>query len=161
MCIDFDWLYLVYFCVINWNVWTNFLSLHDDVIKWKHLTFSALLAICVGNSLVTVEFPAQRPVSFDVFFDLRLNKWLSKQSWGWWFEIPLCPLWHHCNELWLNRCCKISYILIFSSLIFFQYISVVEIFLNLSEIRIKYWQNLLETKIKNCQTDFQILFRNV
>ena len=33
------------------------------------------------------EFPA-RPVtrSFDVFFDLRLNKRLSKQLWGWWFE---------------------------------------------------------------------------
>ena len=48
-------------------------------------TFSALLAICAGNSLVTGEFPAQRPVtqSFVVFFDLRINKWLSKQSWGW------------------------------------------------------------------------------
>ena len=35
-----------------------------------------------GNSPVTGEFPAQRPVmqSFDVFFDLGLNKWLSKQS---------------------------------------------------------------------------------
>ena len=34
------------------------------------------------------EFPTQRPVtrSFDVFFDLRLNKRLSKQPWGWWFE---------------------------------------------------------------------------
>ena len=43
--------------------------------------FSALLAICVGNSPVTGEFPAQRPVtrSIDVFFDLRLNKRLSKQ----------------------------------------------------------------------------------
>ena len=32
-------------------------------------TFSALLAICAGNSPVTSEFPAQRPVtqSFDVF----------------------------------------------------------------------------------------------
>ena len=51
-------------------------------------TFSTLLAIWVGNSPVPGEFPAQRPVtqSFDVFFDLRLNKWLSKQSWGWWFE---------------------------------------------------------------------------
>ena len=31
------------------------------------------------------EFPAQRPVtwSFDVFFDLRLNKRLSKRSLGW------------------------------------------------------------------------------
>ena len=38
-------------------------------------TFSALLAICVGNSPVTVEFPTQRPVarSFDVFFDLGLE----------------------------------------------------------------------------------------
>ena len=39
-------------------------------------TFSALLAICAGNSPVPGEFPAQRPVtrSFDVLFDLRLNK---------------------------------------------------------------------------------------
>ena len=45
-------------------------------------TFSALLAFCAGNSSATGEFPAQRPVtrSFDVFFDLRLNKRLSKQS---------------------------------------------------------------------------------
>ena len=52
--------------------------------------FSALLAICAGNSPVTGEFSSQRPVtrSFDVYFDLRLNKRLSKQSWGWWFETP-------------------------------------------------------------------------
>ena len=57
---------------------------------WRHQmeTFSALLALCVGNSPVTGEIPSQRPVarSFDVFFDLRLNKWLNKQSRGWWFE---------------------------------------------------------------------------
>ena len=43
-------------------------------------TFSALLAICAGNSPVTGEFPVQRPVtrSFGVVFDLRLNKRLSK-----------------------------------------------------------------------------------
>ena len=42
--------------------------------------------------------PTQRPVtwSFDVFFDLRLNKRLSKQSLGWLFETPL---WRHCNGL--------------------------------------------------------------
>ena len=41
----------------------------------------------------------QRPVtrSFDVF-DLRLNKPLSKQSWGWWFETPSRPLWRYCSE---------------------------------------------------------------
>ena len=45
------------------------------------------------------EFPAQRPVtrSFDVFFDLRLNKRLSKQPWGWWFESPPWSLRRHCN----------------------------------------------------------------
>ena len=64
-------------------------------------TFSALLAICAGNSPAPGEFPAQRPVtrSFEVFFDLHLNKRLSKQSWGWWFETLSCPLWRHCNDL--------------------------------------------------------------
>ena len=38
-------------------------------------TFSVLLALCVGNSPVSGEFLAQRPVtqSFDVFFDLYLK----------------------------------------------------------------------------------------
>ena len=59
---------------------------------------TALLALCAGNSPVTGEFPSQRPVtrSFDVFFDLRLSKRLSKQLWGWWFETPSCSLWRHC-----------------------------------------------------------------
>ena len=64
--------------------------------SWRHQmeTFSALLAICAGNSPVSGEFPAQRPVtrSFDIFFELRLNKRLS-----WWFETPSCPLWRQCN----------------------------------------------------------------
>ena len=63
-------------------------------------TFAALLAICAGNSPVPGEFPTQRPVtrSFDVYFDLRPNKWLSKQSWGWWFETLSCSLWRHRND---------------------------------------------------------------
>ena len=42
-------------------------------------TFSALLALCAGNTPVTDEFPPQRPMtrSFDLFFDLSLNKLLS------------------------------------------------------------------------------------
>ena len=60
---------------------------------------SALLALCAENSPVTGEFPAQRRVtlSFDVFFDLHLNKRLSKKTWGWWFETPSRSLWHHYN----------------------------------------------------------------
>ena len=74
-------------------------------------TFSALLVICAGNSPVTGEFPSQRPVmrSFDVFFDLRLNKRLSKQSLDWWFETPSCSLWRHSNNFfWVQRLNKVS-----------------------------------------------------
>ena len=70
---------------------------------WRHQmeTFSALLAFCAGNSPVHGEFPTQRPVtrSFDIFFDLRLNKRLSKQSWGWWSETPSSSLWRHRNAI--------------------------------------------------------------
>ena len=45
---------------------------------WRHQmeTFSALLVLCVGTSPGSGDFPSQRPVtqSFDVFFDLRMNK---------------------------------------------------------------------------------------
>ena len=51
---------------------------------WHHQSeiFSVLLALCEGNPLVTGGFPSQRPMtwSFIVFFDLHLNKWLSKQQ---------------------------------------------------------------------------------
>ena len=79
---------------------------------WRHQmeTFSALLALCAGNSTVPGEFPTQRPVtrSFDVNFDLRLNKLLCKQSWGWWFETLLCPLWRHSNGDEPNRYIKVA-----------------------------------------------------
>ena len=62
---------------------------------WRHQmeAFSALP--------VTGEFPSQRPVTrcFDVFFDLCLNKRLSKQSWVWWFETLSHPLWRNCNAV--------------------------------------------------------------
>ena len=45
-------------------------------------SFSTLLAICAGNSPVTGELPAQRPVtgSFDIFYNLLLNKRLGKNG---------------------------------------------------------------------------------
>ena len=54
-----------------------------------------------GEFTITSDFPAQRPVtqSFDIFFDLRLNKWLNKQWWGCWFEMPWHLFWHHCHDL--------------------------------------------------------------
>ena len=108
----------------NWTLWlsrmienSNFdtaMTLHiesrgrgyvcweSSVTWWCHQmeTFSELLAIFEGNSLVIGKFPTQRPVmrSFGVFFDLCLNKVLSKQSWGWWFHMPSHSLRRHCNE---------------------------------------------------------------
>ena len=77
--------------------WIAFFIIHDDVIKWKH--FTRYWAFCADNSPVPGEFSAQRPVtrSFDVFFDLHLNKQLSKQSRGWWFETSSGSLWRQCN----------------------------------------------------------------
>ena len=82
---------------IHWWI----LQRNVEVSWWRHQmeTFSALLAICAGISPVAGEFPAQRPVTrgFDVFFGLRLNERLNKQSLGWWFETPSLSLWRHCN----------------------------------------------------------------
>ena len=67
-------------------------------------TFSALLAICAGNSPVPGEFPTQRPVkrSFGVFFDMRLNKRFSKQWLCGWGDTLSRPLWRHRNAI--RRC---------------------------------------------------------
>ena len=87
---------------ICWGQLSGYIAQPEAITWWRHQmeTFSALLALCAGNSRVTGEFPTQRPVTqiFDVFFDPRLNKRLSKQSWGWWFETSSCPLWRHLNE---------------------------------------------------------------
>ena len=75
---------------ITWNAW------------WRHQmeTFFALLDVCETNSPVTAEFTSQMPVTriFDVFFDLPLNKRLSKPTKRRWFEPPPRPLWRRCNE---------------------------------------------------------------
>ena len=78
---------------------------------WRHQmeTFSALLAFCTGNSPVTDLLRSQRPVtrSVDVFFDLCLNKRLSKESRRRWLETPWCSLWRHCNEWRIDACRQI------------------------------------------------------
>ena len=71
---------------------SHWLGVSIESASWRHQmeTFSALLSLCAGNSPATGEFPSQRPVtrSFDIFFGLRLNKRLSKKSWGWWSQTP-------------------------------------------------------------------------
>ena len=74
--------------------------------KWKHFPRNWTFVRGIHRSPVPGEFPAQRPVtrSFDVFFDLRLNKRLSKQSWGLWFESLSCPLWRHHKKYKMGVC---------------------------------------------------------
>ena len=71
-----------------------------SVSWWRHQieTFSALLAICAGIHRSPVNFPHKGQWRGALTFsDLCLNKLLSKQSWGWWFETPSRPLWRHSN----------------------------------------------------------------
>ena len=79
----------------NYDLWgiCVLMSNIGETSWWRHEmeTFFALLALCAGNSPVTGEFPSQRPVT------QSLNKRLSKQCWGWWFETPSCSLWRHYN----------------------------------------------------------------
>ena len=93
---------------------------------WRHQmeTFSALLALCEGNSPV----PSARPVtrSFDVFFDLRLNKRVSKPSRRRWFETPSRSLWRHCSgkiqqDHYFNKLRWGSHILGMSTLLLWMY----------------------------------------
>ena len=70
---------------------------HEDVIKWKHFPHYWSFVRVIHRS--PVNSPPQRSVTrnFDVFFDLRLNKGLRKQSRRRWCETPSRPLLRHCN----------------------------------------------------------------
>ena len=70
---------------------------HDDVIKWKHFQRYWPFVRGIHRSPVNSPHKGQWRGAFDVFFNLRLNKRLSKQSRGWLFETLSCPLWRHCN----------------------------------------------------------------
>ena len=76
-----------------------FLAL-SSMMTLSNGTFSALLPLCEGTPSVIDGFLSKRQVTlnFDVVFDLRLNKRLSKQSGCWWFDTSSRSLWRHCNE---------------------------------------------------------------
>ena len=80
------------------NCWRQ-LSPHDDAIKWKH--FPRCWPFVRGIHRSPVYSPHKRPVtrSFLVFFDLRLNKRLQKQSRHRWCDTPSRSLWRH----WKNN----------------------------------------------------------
>ena len=75
------------------HVWV----LYDDVSKWKHFPRYWPFMWGIHRSPVNSPHKGQWRGALTFFLDLRLNKRLSKQSCGWWFETPSRTLWRHCN----------------------------------------------------------------
>ena len=73
------------------------LSSHDDVIKWKHFPRYWPFVRGIHRWPVNSPHKGQWHGALMFFFDLRLNKRLSKQWRRRWFETPsrsLCRVWH-------------------------------------------------------------------
>ena len=105
-------------------------AIHDDVIK---STFFRNTNHLCGKFTGHRWIPCTK-ASFDVFFDLRLNKRLSKQSWGWWFETPSRALWHISEQIIMiiGAYWPLFYYihLIFSSIIVSYYPNVIKIIIS-------------------------------
>ena len=86
----FMWMKITYSCL---NLGDGLANLQDDVIKWEH--FPRYWAFVRGIHQPPVNSPhkGRWRETLMCFFYLRLNKPLSKQSRGWWFETPSHPLW--------------------------------------------------------------------
>ena len=93
--------YVIFSSLFKFTTMDNVCDIFLFMMTSSNGNISPLLVLCEGNSTVTGEFPSQRPVtrSFEVFFDLHLNKWLNNPSRRRWFETPSCSLWRHCNVL--------------------------------------------------------------
>ena len=88
--------------VSTWCKQNNCISVFPcHVIKWEHFrVIGPLWRESTGHRWIPLTKPITR--NFDVFFYVRLNTRLSKQSRCWWFETPWCLLWHHCSVSWIN-----------------------------------------------------------
>ena len=75
-----------------------FYTIHDDVIKWKHFPRYWPFVRVIHRSPVNSPHKGQWRGALMSSLICALNKGLSKQSWGWWFETPSRPIWRHCNE---------------------------------------------------------------
>ena len=71
--------------------------LHDDVIKWKHFPRYWPFVRGIHRSPVNSPHKGQWRGALMFYLICALNKQLSKQLWGWWFETPSRSLWRHCN----------------------------------------------------------------
>ena len=95
---EFDFEPVVDINVVGIRVCVRTLWYHDDVIKWKHFPRNRPFVRGIHRSPMHSPHKGQSVTrSFDVFYDMRLNKRMSTQGWGWWLGTPWRPLWRHCN----------------------------------------------------------------
>ena len=87
--------------VLFWILWS---MLYSIMMTSSNRNIFLVTGPLCGEFTGPGEFPTQSPVtrSFDIFFDLRLNKRLSKQPRGWWFETLSWSSWRHCNDTFLS-----------------------------------------------------------
>ena len=78
-------------------------DIHDDVIKWKHFPRYWPFARGIHRSPVNSPHKGQWRGALMFSWICALNKRLSKQSRGWWYETPSRSLWRHCNVVMYNR----------------------------------------------------------
>ena len=75
---------------------------HDDVIKWKHSPRYWPFVRGIHRSRVNSPHKGQwRGALIFSLICACINKRLSKQSWGWWYETPSRSSWRHCNAIWV------------------------------------------------------------
>ena len=70
---------------------------HYDVIKWNYFPHYWPFVWGIHRSAVNSPHKGQWRGALMFSLICALNKRLSKQSSGWWFETPLRSLWRHCN----------------------------------------------------------------
>ena len=87
-------------------------AIHDDVIKWRQFPRYWPFVRGIHRSPVNSLHKGQWRGAL-MFFYLRLNKPLSKQWWGWWFETLSRPLWRRCNVTYFpwKRMVYLSYVI--------------------------------------------------
>ena len=108
--------FMCWICLAKHNNWiiyiifTHIIKAQVPPFPWCHQmeTFLRYWHFVRGIHRSPVNSPHKGQWRGVLMFSLvcTLNKRLSNQSWGWWFEMPSCPLWCHCNAYSQHHCCR-------------------------------------------------------
>ena len=87
-------------CILQYDVFLTNIDHHHLMTSSNGNIIRVTGHLCGEfNGLRWIPHTKANDVELWCFFALHLNKRLSKQSWCWWLETPLCPLWRHRNEI--------------------------------------------------------------